>query len=133
MLRMLPLVTGWMKAAEMNHDQMQRAAESGFTNAWAAATYLVKRGVPSRLAHEMIGKAVQLCLSKGCELEDLPLDELRTISPAFDQNFYESLSLRSVLAIHDVPGGTAPARVREAIQLAKAKLESLRGEIYAHA
>jgi argininosuccinate lyase len=133
MLQMLPLVTGWMRTVEFDHERMQQAAESGFTNAWAAATYLVKLGVPSRLAHEQVGKAIQISLSKNCELQDLPLDELRSINPLFDQDFYESLSLHSVLAIHDVPGGTALARVREAISLAKKKIESLRGEIHAHA
>jgi argininosuccinate lyase len=133
LLQMLPLVTGWMTTVELNHDRMQQATEAGFTNAWAAATYLVRRGIPSRLAHEVIGKAVQLCLGKSCELQDLPLNELRSINPAFDQDFYESLRLQSVLAIHDVPGGTAPARVRQAINLAKVRIESLRGEIHAHA
>ena len=131
LLQMLPLVTGWMTTVELNHDRMQQATEAGSTNAWAAATYLVRSGVPSRLAHEVIGKAVQVCLSKSCELQDLPLDELRSISPAFDQGFYESLNLRSVLAIHNVPGGTAPARVRQAIKFAKERIESLRGEIHA--
>ena len=56
---LLPLVSGWMKAVEFNHERMQEAAQSGFMNAWAGATYLVRRGVPFRLAHEQIGKAVQ--------------------------------------------------------------------------
>jgi argininosuccinate lyase len=133
MVKMLPLVTGWMKAAEFNHDRMQEAAESGFTNAWTAATYLVKRGVPSRLAHETIGRVVQLSIDKGCELPDLPLDELRSINPLFDDEFYQSLRLQSVLAAHDVSGGTAPARVRQAINAAKEKIGSLRGEIHANA
>ncbi len=109
------------------------AAQSGFMNAWAAATYLVKRGVPSRLAHERIGKAVQLCIERNCELQDLPLDELRSLSAAFDQDFYESLKLASVLAIHDVSGGTAPSRVRQAINAARTRIESLREEAHAHA
>ena len=67
-LSLLPLVTGWMKAVEFNHERMQAAAQSGFMNAWAAATYLVQRGVPFRLAHEQIGKAVQACIEKKCEL-----------------------------------------------------------------
>ena len=46
-------------------------------NAWAAATYLVKRGVPSRHAHERIGKAVQMCIERSCELHDLPIEELK--------------------------------------------------------
>jgi argininosuccinate lyase len=133
MLAMLPLVTGWMKAVEFDCERMLAAAQSGFMNAWAAATYLVKRGVPSRLAHEQVGKAVQICVDKGCELQDLSLDELRALNPAFEQDFYDSLSLASVLAIHDVPGGTAPARVRAAIAAARKTIDSLREERHAHA
>jgi argininosuccinate lyase len=122
-----------MKTVEFNLDRMEHAAQTGFTNAWAAATYLVKRGVPSRLAHERIGKAVQVCVEKNCELQDLPLDELRALDPAFDADFYNSLNLAAVLAVHDVAGGTAPARVRQAIKNAKKHIESLREEIHAHA
>jgi argininosuccinate lyase len=133
MLAMLPLVTGWIKAAGFNYERMQQAAQSGFTNAWAAATYLVNRGIPSRLAHEFTGKAVQICVDKGCELQDLPLEDLQALSPAFDSDFYEALKLGSVLAIHDVPGGTAPARVRQALKSASARIQSLREEVHAHA
>jgi argininosuccinate lyase len=133
MLAMLPLVTGWMQAVEFHYERMSQAAQSGFMNAWAAATYLVKRGVPSRLAHEQVGKAVQICVDKGCELQDLSLDELRSLNPAFDQDFYDSLSLASVLEIHDVPGGTAPARVRQAIAATRKTIDSLREERHAHA
>ncbi|HZC25135.1 MAG TPA: argininosuccinate lyase [Candidatus Binatia bacterium] len=133
LLQMLPLVTRWMKAVEFDHERMQQTAQSGFINAWAAATYLVSRGVPSRMAHERIGKAVQMCLERNCELQDLPLEDLRSLSPAFGEDFYQSLSLASVLAIHDVPGGTAPNRVRHAIAIARKKIESLREEVHAHA
>ncbi len=133
LLQMLPLVAGWMKAVAFNHERMQQAAQSGFMNAWAGATYLVKRGVPSRLAHERIGKAVQMCIERSCELQDLPLDELRSLSPAFDQDFYEALKLASVLALHDVPGGTAPSRVRQVINATRKRIESLREEAHAHA
>ena len=130
LLTMLPLVTGWMKSAEFHTEKMTQAAHSGFMNAWAAATYLVQRGVPSRIAHERIGKAVQICLERNCELQDLPLDELRSLSPAFDEKFYESLKLASVLAVHDVPGGTAPARVRQAISATRRKIDSIREEVH---
>jgi len=133
LLQMLPLVTRWMKAVEFNHIAMQQAAQSGFMNAWSAATYLVKRGVPSRLAHERIGKAVQMCLEKNCELHELSLDDLRSLSPAFGEDFYESLTLASVLAVHDVPGGTALDRVRQAIGVVRRKIASLREEVHAHA
>jgi argininosuccinate lyase len=133
LLQMLPLVTGWMKSVEFHFEVMQQATQSGFMNAWAAATYLVKRGVPSRLAHERIGKAVQLCLERNCELHELTLDQLRSLSPAFGEDFYEALTLKSVLAVHDVPGGTAPNRVQQAIGAARKKLYSLREEVHAHA
>ena len=133
LLQMLPLVVGWMKAVEFHKERMHDAAQSGFMNAWAGATYLVTRGVPSRLAHERIGKAVQTCIERGCELQDLSLEDLKSLSPAFDQDFYESLKLTSVLAIHDVPGGTAPSRVRQAINVTRKRIESLREEAHAHA
>jgi argininosuccinate lyase len=132
-LGMLPLVAGWMKAVEFDHERMNEAAQSGFMNAWAAATYLVKRGVPSRLAHEQIGKAVRLCVEKQCEIQDLALEELRTVNPAFDESCYDCLKLASVLAIHDVVGGTAPARVRQGIGAARKRIESLREEVNFHA
>ncbi len=133
LLQMLPLVTGWMKAVEFHYERMQAAAASGFMNAWAAATYLVSRGVPSRMAHERIGKAVQICLERGCELYELPLEELKALSPAFGADFYDSLKLSSVLAIHDLAGGTAPARVRQAIGNARKEIQALREEVHAHA
>jgi len=132
-LRLLPLVAGWMKAVEFDCARMGEAAQSGFMNAWAAATYLVKRGVPSRLSHEQIGKAVKLCLEKNCELQDLTLEELRALNPTFDEKFYDCLKPAAVLAMHDVAGGTAPARVRHGIAMAKKKIEALREEAHAHA
>ncbi len=132
-LGLLPLVEGWTKAVEFDHERMNETAQSGFMNAWAAATYLVQRGVPSRLAHEQIGKAVKLCVEKQCALQDLTLDELRALNPLFDRDFHECLKLAAVLAIHDVAGGTAPARVRQGIVAARKKIEALREEVNFHA
>ena len=131
-ISLLPLVTGWMKAVEFNYEAMQHAAESGFMNAWAAATYLVQRGVLFRLAHEQIGKAVQMCLEKQCEVQDLSLEELRSVNLKFDNDFYACLKLESVLAIHDVPGGTAPPRVKQAMADARQRIESIREVVHAH-
>jgi argininosuccinate lyase len=132
-LALVPLVAEFMKVTEFAHQRMSEAAQSGFMNAWAAATYLVARGVPSRIAHEAIGKAVKLCVEKNCELEDLTLEELRDLNPAFDESFRDCLNPAAVLAIHDVVGGTAPARVQKAIVAAKKKIQGLREEIHAHA
>jgi argininosuccinate lyase len=132
-LSLLPLVTGWMKETEFDYERMQQAAQSGFMNAWAAATYLVERGVPSRLAHEAVGKAVKLCLERGCELQDLSLPDFQGIQPAFDNGIYQALTLDAVLAMHNVEGGTAPAAVKQAIQRAEQRIAHLRGEVHAHA
>lgn len=133
LLSSLPLVTGWMKSAEFDYARMQDAAQSGFMNAWAAATYLVGRGVPSRLAHEQIGKLVQICVTKNCDLQQLSLEELWATNPIFDAKFYECLKLQQVLAIHDVYGGTAPPRVKKAIAETRKQIEALSKEAHAHA
>jgi argininosuccinate lyase len=133
MLSLLPLVSGWMKEVEFNYTRMQEAAQAGGLNAWAAATYLAERGVPFRLAHERVGNAVRLCLEKSCELQELSLEELRRFSPEFEQDIYGRLSVESVLALHDVHGGTAPARVRQAIAEGKRKLAALHEVDHAHA
>src|SRR6266567_4292605 len=132
-LSLLPLVTGWMKSVEFDFERMQRAAETGYMNAFAAATYLVRKGVPFRIAHEQVGKAVRLALDKSCELQDLSLNDLRDIDSHFEADFFNFVKLENVLAIHDVPGGTAPARVREAIAAARKRLAPACEEAHAHA
>ncbi len=126
LMSMLPLVTGWMQTVEFNETRMNQAASTGFMNAWAAAAYLVERGVPSRLAHEAIGKAVQLAVERGCDLQKLPLADLQAIHSSFDAAFHSRLGLPEVLALHDVPGGTAPRHVKRALQNARERAASLR-------
>jgi argininosuccinate lyase len=126
LISMLPLVTGWMQTVEFNETRMNQAASSGFMNAWAAAAYLVEHGVPSRLAHEAIGKAVQLAVERGCDLQKLPLADLQAINSNFDAAFHSRLGLPEVLALHDVPGGTAPRHVKRALQNARERAALLR-------
>ena len=133
MMSLLPLVTGWMQSVEFNCERMQAAAQAGYMNAFAAATYLAQKGVPFRIAHEQVGKAVRLALDKQCELQDLNLEELRAIDSHFDDDFFAFVKLKNVLAIHDVPGGTAPARVCEAIAAARKRTGLKREEAHAHA
>jgi argininosuccinate lyase len=130
---LIPLVTGWMQSVEFDFARMQKAAETGYLNAFAAATYLVGKGVPFRIAHELVGKAVRLALDKQCELQDLKLAELQQLDSHFAEDFFAFVTLSNVLAIHDVPGGTAPARVREAIAIVRKKLGSVHEEAHAHA
>ena len=125
---MLPLVTGFMNTVEFDDAKMNHAANSGFMNAWAAAAYLVERGVPSRLAHEAVGKAVALAVERACDLQKLPLADLQAIHSSFDAAFHSCLGLTEVLALHDVPGGTAPRHVKRALQNAREHVASLRSQ-----
>jgi argininosuccinate lyase len=132
-LVLLPLVTGWMNDVEFNYERMKSAAQSGGMNAWAAATYLVERGVPSRLAHEAVGKAIRLCLDRGCELQDLPGEELLRIHPAFDGDVARSLTLDAVISIHNVNGGTAKGSVKQALRRVQESVAQIRGQVDVHA
>src|SRR5260370_14068663 len=129
----LKTAIGFMRQVEFDYERMQRAAQAGFMNALAAATYLVNKGVSFRKAHEHIGNAVCYCLEKGCELRDLSLPELRQFSPEFAEDFYSCLGLDAVLACHNVTGGTHPARVREALAKVRQQIALLSGEVHAHA
>ncbi|MFL6428307.1 MAG: argininosuccinate lyase [Acidobacteriaceae bacterium] len=125
LLPLLELLAPFTQKLSFRLERMEKAAQSGFLNAMAAATYLAHRGVPFRRAHHVIGQAVRLALEKGCELDGLTLDELQQLSPAFAQDFYASITLAATVDCHDVIGGTARARVHEAVASAKARLAAI--------
>ncbi len=107
---------------------MKTAAETGYLNAMAAATYLSNKGVPFRKAHEHIGNAVRLGLETNRELQQLTLAELQTICPEFSEDFYASITLEATLDCHDVVGGTARSRVRTALAEARNRLTAQSGQ-----
>ena len=112
---MLALLPDFTRALRFRTAVQKAAAETGYLNAMAAATYLVHQGTPFRLAHEHVGHAVRFALERGVELNDLSLADLQQFSPYMDQGYLDACSLASTLAAHDVPGGTAPARVQQAL------------------
>lgn len=124
-IMMLKVAAGFMSEVSFNFDVMERASESGFMNAMAAATYLVGKGVPFRRAHEVVANAVRVCIERHCDLSGLPLEALREISPEFDQAFYSAISLRSVIDCHSAFGGTATACVRQALQAARQRAAAM--------
>jgi argininosuccinate lyase len=130
-LAMLPLLARFTSAMIFNSDRMRLACESGYLNAMAAATYLTHRGVPFRTAHSIVGKAVKMGIERGCELDELPLDDLRTLSPAFGDDFYDAITLQATLDCHDVVGGTATHRVKLALDAAEDRVRALMGDVHA--
>jgi argininosuccinate lyase len=119
LLQILPAFT---RALKFNFARMKTAAATGYLNAMAAATYLSNKGVPFRKAHEIVGNAVRLGLETGRELDVLTLEELRTLSDAFAEDFFAAITLEATLDCHDVVGGTNRARVASALAAAKRKL-----------
>lgn len=112
-----------VRALRVNEERMWTAAGEGFLNATDAADYLVGKGLPFRLAHEVVGRMVRYCVEQRKRLEELSLGELARFSPLFDEGFYRHIELESTLRRRAVPGGTAPERVQGAIQAARARLQ----------
>lgn len=130
---MLQHATGYMREVRFDLERMKSAAQAHSMNAFAAATYLARKGLAFRRAHEVIGAAVRLCMDKGCELEQLPLEELRALSPVFENDFYEAVRLQAVIDCHDVVGGTARDQVKLALSDTKERIATLRGGKTAYA
>src|SRR5687768_1529557 len=95
----------------LNQDRMRAAASGGYMNATELADYLVRKGMPFREAHEVVGRIVMHAITKGLELDELALEEMRTFSPLIEQDVYEALSLEQTLATKSQTGGTSPAQV----------------------
>ncbi len=91
----LLLFTGMIQTMKFRKDKMAKSALGGFTNATDAADYLVNRGVPFRDAHGIIGRLVLFCIEKNCAIDDLTLEELKRISPVFEEDIYEAISLET--------------------------------------
>ncbi len=122
---MLPLMAPFTAALRFRFERMEQAAQAGYLNAMAAATYLVYKGVPFRTAHEMIGHAVRFGLDSGRELNELSVEELQQFGKEFGADFHDSITLRATLDCHNVIGGTATHRVRQALVDARVRVAAL--------
>lgn len=116
LLGILELMAPFTAALVFRFDRMEEAATRGYLNAMAAATYLVHKGVPFRTAHEKIGNAVRFAIDRGVELNELSLEDLRQFGEEFGEDFFAAISLRATVDCHDVVGGTATVRVKEALR-----------------
>ncbi|MCF0128545.1 MAG: argininosuccinate lyase [Pseudobutyrivibrio sp.] len=89
------LFDGMLATMKFNKEVMEESAKKGFTNATDAADYLVMKGVPFRDAHSIIGKTVLYCIDKNISIDDMTLDELKTMSPVFEEDVFEAISMES--------------------------------------
>ena len=89
------LFNGMAATMKFNKDVMEKSAKNGFTNATDAADYLVNHGVPFRDAHSIVGRLVLYCIDKNCAIEYLSIEELKAISPVFEADVYDAISLKT--------------------------------------
>lgn len=125
-LACLGVYAGMLQQMRLKPQRMLDAARKGYATATDLADYLVRRGIPFRDAHAVVGKAVRRAIDEGVDLSQLSLDTLREFSPAIDEDVYKVLSLEGSVASRNLFGGTAPAQVRAAIARARARLASER-------
>jgi argininosuccinate lyase len=109
-------------AIRCRKEAMREAAMRGFATATDLADYLVRKGMPFRDAHEVVGKAVAFGVAEGRDLSEMSLQELRGFSGTIDQDVFEVLTLEGSVAARNHVGGTAPTQVRAAIVRAKLRL-----------
>lgn len=115
----LALFEGMIRTMKFRKEIMERSAMKGFTNATDAADYLVGRGVPFRDAHGIIGRLVLYCIGKQCGIEDLSIEELKEISPVFEEDIYDAISLKTCVEKRLTTGAPGPEAMMEMIAMAK--------------
>jgi argininosuccinate lyase len=113
-----------LRNVRLRSERAREAAMHGYMNATELADYLVRKGVPFREAHDLVGRIVLLASEHDVELQALSLDKLRSFSSLIEEDVYEALSLEQTLETKSQTGGTSPARVREALAAARASLPS---------
>ncbi|NNG40664.1 argininosuccinate lyase [Flexivirga sp. ID2601S] len=116
---LLPAFSGMVATLTFHPDRLSSLAPQGFALATDIAEWLVRQGVPFRVAHEVAGECVRVCESRGIELWDLTDDDLAAINPALTPDVRSVLSVEGSLASRDATGGTAPVRVAEQLQQAR--------------
>ena len=121
----LRLFDGMLSTMKFNHEIMEKSAMKGFTNATDAADYLVGKGVPFRDAHGIIGQLVLHCLDKGCAIDELSIEELQKISPVFEADVYDAISLKTCVEKRLTTGGPGRQAMLDTIEMQKAYLNTL--------
>jgi argininosuccinate lyase len=122
-LAVAQIAAGAVSATRINQERLLAAAQDSALLATQAAHYLVRRGLPFRQAHEVVGRMIREAERTHESWTAMPLSKLKSFSPLFESDLAQVLTLESALASCDVPGGTAPARVREAIARSRSRLE----------
>jgi len=104
-------------------DVMEASAKNGFTNATDAADYLVGKGVPFRDAHGIVGQLVLFCIDKGIALDDMTLEEYKAISPVFEEDIYEAISMKNCVEKRVTIGAPGRSAMEQVLAVYKEQLK----------
>jgi len=118
----LPVMAGLLRTLELRPERMAAQLEAGLL-ATEVADYLVRRGLPFREAHQVVGRVVRLSEERGVAITELELEALQAISPHFGPDVADAMTVPAALAARDLPGGTGPGAVRTQLAAARATLE----------
>ena len=121
----LALFTGMIKTMTVNKKVMEQSAKNGFTNATDAADYLVGKGVPFRDAHGIVGQLVLYCIEKNISLDDMTLEEYQKISPVFEEDIYEAISLETCVEKRETIGAPSRSSMEQVIAINEEYLKTL--------
>ncbi|SEP93706.1 argininosuccinate lyase [Lachnospiraceae bacterium NE2001] len=113
----IALFNGMISTMKLNKDNMKASAMNGFTNATDAADYLVKNGVPFRDAHGIIGRLVLYCIDNNKAIDELTIDEFKEISPVFNEDIYDAISLETCVGKRNTIGAPGPDAMREVLAI----------------
>ncbi len=120
----LPVFTDMIRTMRFRKDIMESSAKNGFTNATDAADYLVNHGVPFRDAHGIVGQLVLTCIEKNISLDQLSLEEFQAISPVFESDIYEAISLKTCVEKRLTIGAPGKAAMEQVLKIYHAYLET---------
>lgn len=112
----LALFNGMLRTMKFNKERMRESANHGFTNATDAADYLVKHGVPFRDAHGIVGRIVLYCLDKKIPIDAMSLEELKAISPVFEEDIYDAISMETCVNTRLTVGAPGEAAMKQVIE-----------------
>lgn len=123
---LIKLMSGMLSSMKFNHERMAKSARGGFTNATDAADYLVKKNVPFRDAHEIVGRLVLYGIENNKALDDFTLEEFKNISDVFDNDIYDAISLNTCVEKRNTKGAPGLKAINDEIEASRKLLESLR-------
>ena len=118
----LALFTGMLKTIKFNDARMEESAKHGFTNATDAADYLVNHGVPFRDAHGIVGQLVLYCIEHKKALDDMTMEEFKAISPVFEEDIYDAISMKTCVEMRNTIGAPGKAAMEKVIAIEEAYL-----------